>query len=86
MAEATADQQPTNENVPRRRPSIPEGAKYATAGQVCDRYGGRSDMWLWRKVKDDPAFPKPYYMGRKRLFLIEELDAYDRSLIQKAVA
>src|SRR5215208_6854186 len=37
----------------------PADAKWITSNQCCDRYGGRSQMWLWRKVKFDPAFPKP---------------------------
>ena len=28
---------------------------YLTAPQVCERYGDRSAMWLWRKMKFSPA-------------------------------
>jgi predicted DNA-binding transcriptional regulator AlpA len=42
-------------------------------------------MWLWRRIKDDPDFPKPVYMGRRRLFSLAALDDYDRSLLQKMV-
>jgi hypothetical protein len=73
-------------NGPHKKVPLPIGAKWATPIQVCDRYGGKSDMWLWRKIKDDPNFPKPFYMGRRRLFLVAALDAYDLSLIQKVVA
>ncbi|MFY9957722.1 helix-turn-helix transcriptional regulator [Bradyrhizobium sp.] len=73
-------------NGPHKKVPLPIGAKWATPLQVCDRYGGKSDMWLWRKIKDDPNFPKPFYMGRRRLFLVADLDAYDLSLIQKVVA
>ena len=31
--------------------------RYLTGPQVCERYGGRSLVWLWRKLKADPNFP-----------------------------
>jgi predicted DNA-binding transcriptional regulator AlpA len=53
--------------------------RYSTARQVCDRYGGRSDMWLWRILKNDPRFPRPMTTGpgKLRLFDDDDLDAYD---------
>ena len=53
--------------------------RYSTAKQVCERYGCRSDMWLWRILKNDPRFPRPMTLGhgKIRLFDDEELDAYD---------
>jgi hypothetical protein len=36
-------------------------------------------------VKDDPAFPKPRYMGRLQIFSVAELNAYDRLLISKKI-
>jgi predicted DNA-binding transcriptional regulator AlpA len=54
---------------------------YCTARQVCERYGGRSQMWLWRKLKSDQKFPRPLVMGKNlRLFDEDELDAYDATL------
>jgi predicted DNA-binding transcriptional regulator AlpA len=51
---------------------------YSTGPQVRQRYGGRSEMWLWRKLKKDPRFPRPLVMSRNlRLFDDHELDAYD---------
>ena len=48
-------------------------------------YGGMSKMWLWRRVKNDPKFPKPRYFGRLQLYSVEELNNYDRSaILQKA--
>jgi len=38
-------------------------------------------MWLWRKVKFDPAFPKPTYFGTRMMFSVAELNAYERALI-----
>jgi hypothetical protein len=60
-----------------RRPSVPVGAVYISAPQVCDRYGGRSHMWLVRKLQNDPEFPRPKYFGRLRFFEISKLEAYE---------
>lgn len=35
-------------------------------------------MWLERRLKNDPDFPKPTYFGRLRFWKVAELDAYDR--------
>ena len=53
--------------------------RYSTARQVCDRYGGRSEMWLWRILRNDPRFPRPMRpgSGKLRLFDEDELDVYD---------
>jgi predicted DNA-binding transcriptional regulator AlpA len=62
-------------------PTQPKRKHYSTARQVCERYGGRSGMWLWRKLKSDPKFPRPMSMGKNlRLFDDDELDRYDASL------
>ena len=54
---------------------------YSTGPQVRKRYGGRSQMWLWRKLKYDPKFPRPLLMGKNlRLFDDEALDSYDDAL------
>ena len=38
-------------------------------------------MWLWRVLKEDPTFPRPFTMGQGelRLFDDDELDAYDEA-------
>lgn len=63
---------------PRKPAPPPPGAKYISAPQVLSRYGGRSHMWLERKLKTDPRFPRPDYFGRLRFFQIAKLEAYDR--------
>jgi hypothetical protein len=60
--------------------------KWITSTQVRSRYGNRSAMWVYRKVKFDPAFPKPTYFGRMQMFLVEQLDKYDETLIQQKSA
>ena len=42
------------------------GDTYLNAPQLKHRYGGRSDMWIWRRLVDDPDFPKPFVMGKQR--------------------
>jgi hypothetical protein len=39
----------------RKPPAVPAGALFISAPQVCKiRYGGRSNMWLERLLKNDP--------------------------------
>jgi hypothetical protein len=59
-------------------PLVPNGAVWISAPQVCDRYGGRSHMWLERLLRRDKTFPRPTKFGRLRFFKIEELVAWER--------
>jgi hypothetical protein len=69
----------------------PAGAVWISAQQVLARYGGRSEMWLVRKLNEkingknnpafDPDFPKPSYSGRLRFFRLDELDQYDKQIV-----
>jgi hypothetical protein len=54
---------------------------YSTAAMVKARYGGRSDMWLWRKLKMDPTFPRPMVTPNShlRLWDDDQLDDYDEA-------
>ena len=40
-------------------------------------------MWLARKLKFDPDFPKPTYFGPLRYWQPVALDAYDEAIIQR---
>jgi predicted DNA-binding transcriptional regulator AlpA len=53
--------------------------RYYSGPQVLERYGGRSSMWLWRRVKYDPKFPRPILIGKRRFFDEDELDAFDEA-------
>jgi hypothetical protein len=66
---------------PRKPVPIPPDAVWITAKQVCARYGGRSHMWLDRKLRNNANFPRPAYDGRIRIFRVAEFDDYDRALI-----
>ena len=46
---------------------------------VRQRYGGRSHMWIERKLANDPTFPKPHtFGGRLRLWAVDELEKWER--------
>jgi hypothetical protein len=77
----TAD--PTGGLGPREAVAIPPSAKWISARQVCARYGGRSLMWLERKLKNDPSFPRPTYFGSLRYWQPTSLDAYDNEIIEQ---
>ena len=68
---------------PRKAVPIPSDAVWISGRQVCQRYGGRSTMWLVRKLQNDPHFPKPAYFGRLQFFKLEHLQAYDRAVIAR---
>ena len=57
--------------------------KYSRVGDVRRRYGGASDMWLVRKMRDF-GFPRPiYFGGRDRFWITEQLDEWDDAMIQR---
>ena len=72
---------------PRAVKLPPPDARWITSTQVRNRYGGKSAMWLWRKLRDenDPPCPKPRYHGRIMMFSVAELDNYDSKLLSTKV-
>jgi hypothetical protein len=80
--EATSPE-PTGKLGPRKPVPIPADALWISARQVRARYGGRSHMWIERKIKNDPKFPKPTYFGRLKFFRPSKLDEYDRDRIDE---
>ena len=52
---------------------------FLTARQTRQRYGGISDMWLWRRLHDDSGFPKPLVINRRRFWRLSELIMWERS-------
>jgi hypothetical protein len=77
-ASGQAASTPTGALGPHQPIPVPADATWGDAIQVLRRYGNRSRMWLERKLKNDPEFPKPTYFGRMRFWKVVELDAYDR--------
>jgi predicted DNA-binding transcriptional regulator AlpA len=56
------------------------------AAQVRARYGGCSDMWIWRRLKGDPDFPRPVYIAKRRFWRLGELVVWERALASRPVA
>jgi predicted DNA-binding transcriptional regulator AlpA len=54
--------------------------RYLTMRQLCQRWGGASFMFVERKMKKDPRFPRPIRPGgsRLRLFDEEQIETYER--------
>jgi predicted DNA-binding transcriptional regulator AlpA len=66
---------------PHKPVPVPPDAVWMSTNQVLARYGGRSQMWLWRKIQKEPAFPRPTYFGRMLFFRVDELEAYERAAV-----
>jgi hypothetical protein len=58
----------------------PNPKRYATAAQLRERYGNRSEMWLTRIMQSDTNFPRPIYIGRYRFWALDEVEAYERAV------
>lgn len=52
---------------------------YLTALQVRQRYGGRSDMWLFRLLKNDQKFPKPMKISKQRYWQLTDLQKWEEA-------
>jgi hypothetical protein len=53
---------------------------FLDARAVKRRYGGRSDMALWRWSRDpDLGFPTPIYIGKYRYWRLADLIAWEQS-------
>jgi predicted DNA-binding transcriptional regulator AlpA len=51
---------------------------YLSAAQVRSRYGGISDMTLWRWLQDETlAFPQPEWIRNRRFWREDRLTAWD---------
>ena len=44
------------------------------------RWANCSEMKIWRRSKDDPDFPKPLYMSRRKLWWLSKIIQYERVL------
>jgi predicted DNA-binding transcriptional regulator AlpA len=52
---------------------------YLSSKQLRARYGGVSDMWIYRRLQDDPSFPRPMKIKRLRFWREADLVTYERS-------
>jgi len=65
--------------------TIPADAEFLSAAQVKTRFGGVSDMWLHRKLKEH-GFPQPTTFGTAaRYWRISELIAWETAIRDRAV-
>jgi predicted DNA-binding transcriptional regulator AlpA len=53
--------------------------EFLTATQVRQRFGGISDMTLWRWMRDERvSFPQPLVINRRRYFRAADLEAFQK--------
>jgi hypothetical protein len=69
---------PRNPNKQRPVHPVPHEAVYMSPRQLRRRYGDVSHMWIERRLKNDPDFPRPEYFGPQRFFKICAIEAYER--------
>jgi predicted DNA-binding transcriptional regulator AlpA len=51
--------------------------KYLTLQQLCTRWGDRSRMFVERRLRNDPDFPRPIRLGSGRIRLFDEAEVED---------
>ncbi len=52
---------------------------FLNAGQVRQRYGGCSNMWLHRRLRDDSGFPQPdMVVSDRRFWRLSSLIRWER--------
>lgn len=55
---------------------MPDEIKTRSPRSACEKFA-REKSWLWDKVKNDPDFPKPFYLAPGApVFLESELDEW----------
>jgi len=64
-----------------------DGALYLSTRQVRQRYGGVSEMWIERRLKDKAVgFPQPaLIISRRRFWTVDSLVAWERAQAVGAV-
>ena len=60
------------------------GVEYLDAQQVRTRYGGRSEMWLWRMAEKEPSFPRPIKVGARNFWSLCELIKWEETKSREA--
>jgi hypothetical protein len=61
----------------------PASDRLLTSAQLKHRWGGCSDMKLYRRLKDDPNMPKPLDMHGRRLWYLSAVIHYERLLAER---
>jgi hypothetical protein len=60
------------------------GDRFLTSSQVRARYGGVSDMWLWRRCHDGSGFPQPMVIRKRRYWSLAQLVAWETAHASRA--
>jgi hypothetical protein len=68
---------PRNPNNQRPVRPVPPDATYMSGRQLRRRYGDVSHMWIERRLKNDPDFPRPEFFGSQRFYKISAVEAYE---------
>jgi hypothetical protein len=56
--------------------------RFITFPQLAERWGNCSDMYVERRLRADPNFPKVYrFGGRVRFLDLTEVERYERSKV-----
>jgi predicted DNA-binding transcriptional regulator AlpA len=59
--------------------------RYISAAMLRARYGGISDMTLWRWLADQAlSFPKPLVINRRRFWRLDQLEAWEGAQLAKS--
>lgn len=53
---------------------------------VRKRYGDVSHMWVERRLADDPNFPRPIYIAKRRFWRLGALIQWENGLARGAAA
>jgi len=65
--------------------SEPQGDDtYLNSRQLRDRYGDVSEIWIQRREKDDPNWPKPLRIAGRKFYRLRDILEYERKLIMSA--
>ena len=67
-------------------PTPHAAAAFINSGQLRQRYGNVSAMWIVRTLANDQSFPKPYRLGagRNRFWKLDELIKWERSVASRS--
>jgi hypothetical protein len=55
---------------------------FATSAQVRARYGGVSDMWIWRRQRDGSGFPAPMIINKRKFWRVADLVEWERARVE----
>jgi hypothetical protein len=69
---------PRNPDNPRPPKPLPADAVFMSSAELRNRYGGRSHMWLNRRLANDLDFPRPEITDPQRFWRIATVEAYEK--------